>query len=399
MSWLDDILNSQTVQSVGEWLGTEQGGKATEGLFNLGLSYGAQALGLNDPQIDKTGYLGEIPRYDAVRERVPGTYDPLRRPGSSGQRYFTDTQFLPRGSQPAGLGAAGLSALNLSNLARQTRPVAPVTTPVPVTTNLVSPAPLARGGIVGFQNKGAVTKEGGKRGDKLYNQNDLSDKEYEKFLTAFPDWRTLFNSKEWDRSPMQGHVLNNVIATLKDAKGWRANLTPKELRSMTKFGGPGNRQGIGEIPDTTGLAYEKTSRSPPGQSYFPDRPNLWGDMGQHIEVPKSAPQYIENVPLGADIGEVKRAKGGIVGLRQGKYVNGATSGMADAVPANIEGTQEARLSDGEFVVPADVVSHLGNGNSDAGADELYDMMDRIRKARTGTTKQAKEIDPREFLPA
>ena len=80
-------------------------------------------------------------------------------------------------------------------------------------------------------------------------------------------------------------------------------------------------------------------------------------------------------------------------------MNGATSGMADAVPASIEGTQEARLSDGEFVVPADVVSHLGNGNSDAGADELYDMMDRVRKARTGMTKQAKEIDPREFLPA
>ena len=96
---------------------------------------------------------------------------------------------------------------------------------------------------------------------------------------------------------------------------------------------------------------------------------------------------------------VGQAKGGIVGLRQGKYVNGATSGMADAVPANIEGTQEARLSDGEFVVPADVVSHLGNGNSDAGADELYDMMDRVRKARTGTTKQSKEIDPRQFLPA
>ena len=95
MSWLDDILNSQTAQSVGDWLGSEQGSQATETLFNLGLGYGAEALGLNDPQIQKTGYLGEVPRYDAVRERVPGTYDPLRRPGSSGQRYFTNTQFLP----------------------------------------------------------------------------------------------------------------------------------------------------------------------------------------------------------------------------------------------------------------------------------------------------------------
>ena len=73
--------------------------------------------------------------------------------------------------------------------------------------------------------------------------------------------------------------------------------------------------------------------------------------------------------------------------------------MADEVPARIDGVQEARLSDGEFVIPADVVSHLGNGNSDAGAKVLEDMMARVRKARTGTTKQGKEINPKDFLPA
>ena len=73
--------------------------------------------------------------------------------------------------------------------------------------------------------------------------------------------------------------------------------------------------------------------------------------------------------------------------------------MADKVPATIDGQQEARLSDGEFVIPADVVSHLGNGNSDAGAKVLKDMMDRVRKARTGNKKQGKEIDPKKFIPA
>ena len=72
--------------------------------------------------------------------------------------------------------------------------------------------------------------------------------------------------------------------------------------------------------------------------------------------------------------------------------------MADVIPANIEGTQEARLSDGEFVMPADIVSHLGNGNSNAGAETLYAMMDRIRKARTGTKKQGKKINTNNFLP-
>jgi hypothetical protein len=93
------------------------------------------------------------------------------------------------------------------------------------------------------------------------------------------------------------------------------------------------------------------------------------------------------------------AAGGIAALKKGKYLDGATDGMADKVPANIDGVQEARLSDGEFVIPADVVSHLGNGNSDAGAKVLEDMMRRVRKARTGSTKQGKEIDPKKFIPA
>jgi hypothetical protein len=93
------------------------------------------------------------------------------------------------------------------------------------------------------------------------------------------------------------------------------------------------------------------------------------------------------------------AAGGIATLKKGKYLDGKTDGMADEVPATIEGTQEARLSDGEFVIPADVVSHLGNGNSDAGAKVLEGMMARVRKARTGNDKQGKEIDPKKFIPA
>lgn len=92
------------------------------------------------------------------------------------------------------------------------------------------------------------------------------------------------------------------------------------------------------------------------------------------------------------------AEGGLASLKgKGYYLGGATDGMADRVPATIDGREPARLSDGEFVIPADVVSHLGNGNSDAGAKQLYSMMDRVRKARTGTTRQGREIDPRKYL--
>jgi len=92
------------------------------------------------------------------------------------------------------------------------------------------------------------------------------------------------------------------------------------------------------------------------------------------------------------------AAGGIASAHKGYYLGGKTDGMADKVPATIDGTQEARLSDGEFVIPADVVSHLGNGNSDAGAEQLHGMMDGVRKARTGNPEQGKQIDPNKFMP-
>lgn len=91
--------------------------------------------------------------------------------------------------------------------------------------------------------------------------------------------------------------------------------------------------------------------------------------------------------------------GGIAMLAKGgRYLQGETDGMADKLRTSIDGQQPAALSHGEFVIPADVVSHLGNGNSDAGAQKLYDMMARIRKARTGTEKQGKKIDPDKFMP-
>lgn len=194
---------------------------------------GTGMLGTTTPT---TGYQGSVPEYDVIRETVPGTYDPNRRPGSGGQRYFTQTQYVPKGSVTSEpMTAEGLAALNAANPARQER------------------------------------RPGGPRIPEVVDET---------------------------------------------------------------------------IEETTGMA-----------------------------------------------------AGGIATLKKGKYLNGATDGMADKVRANIDGVQEARLSDGEFVIPADVVSHLGNGNSDAGAKVLKDMMARVRKARTGSTKQGKEIDPKKYMPA
>jgi hypothetical protein len=102
-------------------------------------------------------------------------------------------------------------------------------------------------------------------------------------------------------------------------------------------------------------------------------------------------------------GEERFASGGISSLGRysdgGQMLKGPGDGMSDSIPATIANKQPARLANDEFVVPADVVSHLGNGSSDAGAKQLYSMMDRVRKARTGTTKQGKQINPSKYIPA
>jgi hypothetical protein len=94
--------------------------------------------------------------------------------------------------------------------------------------------------------------------------------------------------------------------------------------------------------------------------------------------------------------------GGIAGYAAGgtpRFLSGGGDGMSDSIKASINGSQEARLADGEFVVPADVVSHLGNGSSKAGAKQLYSMMDKVRTARTGSKSQGKQINPRKYLNA
>jgi len=212
----------------------------------------------NQSKAPPTGYQGKIPEYAAVRQQVENTYDPERRPGSSGQRYFTNTRYTDAGGVAAAKTAAaeeaaGLAALNAANPAMQKRATSP-----------------------------------------------------------------------------------------------------------------------------TEAAIEQAAQA------------------ANVQAPQDASKVIEDLPVPT------YAAGGIAGLAEGgkpRYLAGQTDGMADKIKARIDGKQEARLSHGEFVIPADVVGHLGNGNSEAGAERLYAMMDRIRKARTGTKKQGKQINPDKYLAA
>jgi hypothetical protein len=114
-----------------------------------------------------------------------------------------------------------------------------------------------------------------------------------------------------------------------------------------------------------------------------------------------------NMPTSAkNKDSVEAAHGGIMHSSLGGYAAGGNprllkgpgDGMSDNIPATISGRQPARLADGEFVIPADVVSHLGNGSTEAGAKQLHAMMNKVRKARTGNPKQGKQINARKYMP-
>jgi hypothetical protein len=111
--------------------------------------------------------------------------------------------------------------------------------------------------------------------------------------------------------------------------------------------------------------------------------------------------YTAQMPKVRGLGELAAAAGGSIGGYSdgGRMLKGPGDGMSDSIPATIGKRQPARLADGEFVVPADVVSHIGNGSTDAGARKLYAMMDKVRKARTGKKKQAPAVKTSKFMPA
>ncbi len=79
-------------------------------------------------------------------------------------------------------------------------------------------------------------------------------------------------------------------------------------------------------------------------------------------------------------------------------IKGMGGGMDDQVLGMIGSQQPVAVSPGEYIIPADVVSGLGDGSSDAGAKELDGLLDRVRQERTNTTKQPKELNKRKVLP-
>lgn len=300
--FFEDIFGEDLVEGVGDLFDYFTNDSQGQVLGSVLSSMILNQSGLLDPKIPQVGYQGGIPEYQAMRRQVPvatgieqinqtirpmGTpsegiastgrvlplmYDPNRRPGSGGRRYFTDIEYTPTGrdmGDDSGIDTQGIAAAR----ARQ-------------------------------------------------------DQQASDLLR-----RNLSNLAREERARPSG--------------------------SLPAMAGP--------MPTDNYVPPPEPTDDPVGQ-LPPDQDGSY-------------------------------ARGGIAALKKGKYLDGNTDGMADEVPATINGKQPAALSDGEFVIPADVVSHLGNGNSDAGAKVLEQMMARVRKERTGNKEQGKEINARKMLPA
>ena len=164
--------------------------------------------------------------------------------------------------------------------------------------------------------------------------------------------------------------------------------------------GPGGYKG--GIPTLTAyreqLPVPTTMQNASGQT-VPRRPGSGGisyfSPVQYLK-PGEAP-----APVAAP--EPKMASGGIANLGGysdgGRLLRGPGDGVSDSIPAMIGKRQPARLADGEFVIPARIVSELGNGSTEAGARKLYAMMDRIKKARRKAKNIAADTKSDKHLPA
>ena len=185
-----------------------------------------------------------------------------------------------------------------------------------------------------------------------------------------------------------GGVLQQIMGALGGGGGGMPMpLVPRAAPAMTQYM---PQQGMAQPPSTGNSMFDALAgyaQPPKTQSSRPNYPA--NTSGQQFS---GRPMY--TFAQGGGISSL----GGYAAGGNPRLLKGPGDGMSDNIPATINGRQPARLADGEFVIPADVVSHLGNGSTDAGAKQLHAMMDKVRKARTGNPKQGKEINPKKYMP-
>jgi len=258
--------------------------------------------------------------------------------------------------------------------------------------------------------------------DEAKKANAISQAEYDKALgemnRSADDARKAVRDNPFNANPSRdasmdptlygrGNEIDNLYSRMKEenrlyADGGTVN-PPDDQTGMPNVSPIKNFQG-GMLGNDGIMGYAVGGQVNMGGGYdpFANLPNLASPIGGRSPDDGSATSFAEshsmNPPSNSGF-SMNHIAGMAAGGMPPRFLSGGGDGMSDSIPAKINGNQEARLADGEFVIPADVVSHLGNGSSKAGANQLYSMMDKVRTARTGRKSQGKQINPRKYLPA
>lgn len=292
-TWLDDVKRFASSVGGQAWNAAKKMFTKPDGSLDFrALATAGGALiplltGSSGSSSRPSGYQGGIPQYTAVREQVPGAYDPNRRPGSGGQRYFTDVQYVPR----TGEGAAEALTAAQTAAAEQAQGLASLNTANPL--NAAPPA---------YQPPAQQVQP----------------------APAAPAYNESYSG---------ANVLNTV----------------REMLNAPRMA----RGGIVGLQD-----------------------------GGFV-VPADVVSHLGNGSTDAGLAHLTR-KGAVP-------IRGKGDGMSDSNRTTINGRQPAAVADGEAYLPPRQVQNMG------GAEKLYAMMDKIRKDRTGSPKQGKQINPNQYV--
>lgn len=459
---LDDFMGGDGSGNIGP------GGKSLATILGL-----LSATGAFDGDKNKVGYQGKIPRYSAMRDKVPWN-DSTRQPGAYGKRYFTDTIYADQPNPPAGQMSIeqardrlNTQRTNLAEINKNRRPVVPpnfasgglATLPINTTTFNRPPAltTLPGGGdftIPDLSNLPNLGEPGGRPGYVIDptrpstptappvplgppvlmgggagSQGSTGGQSWFDEVVTPEGWTNPFEGADIKPMPIGRVVTQQPPATAQPQPGPTNTIEGGKNPFVTPPTGDarydamprgGNYQNpVAPAPTNFQPPTENTFQNPVYQTPGTNSPWGSGGIGDVLNQPSpgaattdfggwatqwrannsgygnttqpanSGGNFLNNIS-----GQRRYAGGGIARL-----LSGMGDGMGDSIPAMIEGQQPAALSHGEMVIPADVVSHLGNGNTEAGAKQFYDMMERVRKARTGRPTQGKQINPRKYLPA
>jgi len=241
------------------------------------------------------------------------------------------------------------------------------------------------------------------------------------------------NTSEFDISGLQSLLTDDELLFNNSSKNFRPSTMPIEesVDRFSRFNGGGitnlaegglvNMQDMGQVPETPidpaimmqadpmqeGIAAVDPAMADPMAGIDPAALQLMEQTAMAVlgQVPPEQADAIIQAfiqQFGSEAFQMLRQQvlaSVEPGAQNEGMIEGQGDGMSDEIMGSIGDQQRVAVSPGEFIVPADVVSGIGNGSSDAGAGELDRMMDEIRQARTGMTQQPPAIDPRGAMPA